>query len=226
MAPTQQAQDKLNHWKHWIEKDFRDDMTALLVSREIQRSWNQILENANWPPKGNGIFNYWVNINYRNSIVVAIRALTDLRRDTRSLMRLLQDLDRHRKLLPQLGIDSNRIEGDILRLTEIPNRIKRYVNLNIAHIANQKPSVPLTFGEIHQAADDIYDIYHHWHQTICKVVAVPPTVTETQLNQWELLFTQPWITPEQALQFSNNRKHEYAKRFGTWNYLRPDQRLY
>lgn len=224
LAPTQQAQDKLDHWRHWIEQDLSNQMVALLVSREIQRSWNDILENGNWPPRGNGIFNNWVNINYRNSIMIAIRALTDKRKDTRSLMRLLMDLDKHRNLLPELDMDGSRIQNDIRQLSEMPSKVKKYVNLKIAHISTQQPGTALTLGEVHGVATDLYDIYHHWHQTICKVVAVPPTVTETLLDQWELLFTRPWITRAQAEQFSTERKKEYERRFGTWAYLRPDER--
>lgn len=201
-------------------------MIELLVSREIQRSWNEILENADWPRKGNGMFNQWVNINYRNSIMVTIRALTDVRKGTRSLMRLLMDLDKNSHLLQELDVDHIRVKEDIRQLTEIRSKVKEYVNLRIAHVSTRDLETPLTFAEVHEAATIIYDTYHYWHQAICDVVAVPPTVTDTLLDHWELLFTRPWITRDQARQLSNNRKSEYEERFGTWAYLAPDERIY
>ena len=127
-------------------------------------------------------------------------------------MQLLQDLDRDHELLRQLCIDPSPIGNHIQQLTDNPDQIRRYVNLNIAHIANHKPRVPLTFEEVHQAADDIYNIYHYWQQKICGVTAIPPTITETLRDPWEHLFTRPWITPEQATQIVEQRKAEHHNR--------------
>ena len=225
MASAKQIETKHQHWKQWIEGPLSLHMDTLLASREIQRSWDEIIENTNWHKTSSSFFHQWVNINYLNSILVAIRAITDINKNTRSLMRLLMDYKKHRPILQQLDIDTTRIENDIDQLTEIRNNIKGYVNFRIAHYSASPPNTIPTVGEIHQAATVIYDIYHHWHQTVCEVNAYPPTVTMTPKNQWEMLFTQPWITPEQAEQFSNNRKTEYEQRFGTRaGYLTPDER--
>ena len=198
MPPTQKPQDKLEDWQTWLADDLRDHMCRLLASREIQRSWNEILETTDWSPYSNGTFNEWVNNNYIDSLAVDIRAITDRSQDTRSLKLLLDDLEKSRSLLPQLSIDPTNLSIHNSQLTAIRTKVGDYVNRRVAHHSTRPRRYTLTIGDVHQAADTLYDIYHHWHQNVCNVISVPPTVTDTALDQWECLFTQPWISPNQS----------------------------
>lgn len=215
MSPTQQARDKLSLWRTWLTNELSNDMSALLASREIQRSWNEILEVADWRPRGNGMFNTWVNRNYLDALAVDIRAITDRRRDTRSLKRLLDDLEKHRILLAPLNIDDAELTNHINQLTAINKQVGDYVNRRIAHHSRKPRRTQLTIGDLHEAADTLYDIYHHWHQNVCNVISIPPTVTDTQLEYWECLFTQAWINSEQAARIVESRRTEYTQRFAT-----------
>ncbi len=216
MPQTQRPQDKLEDWKTWLSNDLRDHMCRLLASREIQRSWTDILEATDWSPYDNGTFNEWVNNNYLDSLAVDIRAITDRSEDTRSLIRLLDDLEKNRGLLPQLGIDATDLGSHNRQLAAIRAKVGDYVNRRVAHHSTRPRRHTLTVGEVHQAADSLFNIYHHWHQNVCNVISVPPTVTDLPLDQWECLFTRAWVTPDQATHIAERRRTEYQKRFGTW----------
>ena len=125
MSPTQKPQDRLEDWKTWLAEELRDEMCGLLASREIQRSWNEILEVADWSDYDNGYFNEWANRNYLDALAVDTRAITDRSRDTRSLKRLLDDLDNNRILLPQLGIDDNHLTDHNSQLATIQPKSRR-----------------------------------------------------------------------------------------------------
>ena len=125
MPPTQKPQDKLEDWQTWLADDLRDHMCRLLASREIQRSWNELLETTDWSPYSNGTFNEWVNNNYIDSLAVDIRAITDRSQDTRSLKLLLDDLEKSRSLLPQLSIDPTNLSSHNSQLNRNPYKGRR-----------------------------------------------------------------------------------------------------
>lgn len=226
MSPSQQAKDKLDHWKLWLTEDLWDPMSRLLMSREVYRCWHDVLLTATLPPDSSGVFTVWVNDNYLKALMVAIRAVADKRRDTRSLRRLLDDLGKHRSLLTQLRIDQTLLSQHIDQLTAITDDVTKYVNRRLAHHSRKQRQEALIVEGVHEAADMLYDIYHHWYQAICKTTLVPPTVTDTPQQSLERLFTQPWISRSQADQITNKRMSEYQRRFGAWPILHPEQRGY
>ncbi len=201
---TQQAQDKLKHWREWLDGDLFEYMNKMLYQREVFRSWNEIVGEASYPPNVSGLFNVWVNVNYLDSLSVTIRALCDRRTDTTSLWRFLMDMKKHHTLLSREWwentwrpsdhatrtlfpddyrrhlerfekmsngnpyIDRTYIQKYIDELNELSKNVKGHVDLSVAHTSkhreSKRPKLPI--GEIHSAADGIYDIFRHWYQLI------------------------------------------------------------
>ncbi|MDE0675181.1 MAG: hypothetical protein F4Z79_00350 [Acidimicrobiia bacterium] len=103
----------------WLQ-ELQGPIWGMLNSREVFRSWNELVGAAEWPEHTNGHFIQWVNRNYLRSLMVTIRAMNDERRDTRSLRRLLQNI--RRRPLPDMATD--RIDDCVDLLTNASEAVR------------------------------------------------------------------------------------------------------
>lgn len=212
MVGQQPQSDKHIEWQEWINGDLREHMNRMFGMREIFRSWNDMLGETNHPPHVSGMFHAWVVDNYVKGLAVAVRTACDDNKRSKSLLRLLRSVKRHQSLLVP-AINPLIIQDDIDELLDLSANVKQYVNMRVAHVGQNPPHYGgLSVGDIHQAADRAYEIYHRWHERLCNVVLYPPTVTEVLGQSWEYAFTRAWITEVQAAHLVHRRKDEHMQR--------------
>ena len=203
--PDRARRDYLREWL----QELRGPIWGMLNSREVFRSWNELVGAAEWPKHTNGYFNEWVNRNYFISLMVAIRAMNDKRKDTRSLRRLLQDIKR--RPLPNMATD--RVDDYIDLLTKVTEAVHKHVNVQIAHYNPSKvEDLGLTYGHIHEAADTICSIYQDLYTIIDDATVVPPSVADSSpYYPWEFLFTEAWVTHAEAYNIAQRRLDEWQR---------------
>ena len=190
-------------------QELQGPIWGMLNSREVFRSWNELVGAAEWPEHTNGYFIEWVNRNYLRSLMVTIRAMNDKDRRTRSLRRLLQNIKK--RPLPNMATD--RIDDCLDRLTNVSETVKKYVDENIAHYSLSKvEDLGLTYGDIHEAADTICGIYQDLHTIIDDATVVPPSVADSSpYSAWEFLFTEAWVTHDKAHDIAQRRLDEWQR---------------
>ena len=203
--PERARWDELREWL----QELQGPIWGMLNSREIFRSWNELVGAAEWPEHTNGYFIEWVNRNYLRSVMVTIRAMNDNRKDTRSLGRLLQNI----KKRPLANMATDRIDNCLDLLTNVSETVKKYVDENIAHYNPSKAEdLDLTYGDIHEAADTICRIYQDLHMIIDDATVVPPSVADSSpYFPWEFLFTEAWVTHDKAHDIAQRRLDEWQR---------------
>ena len=211
---------RLPTWAEWLDQLW-DDIHGLVHSLLIFRGWNEIVATADPQTATPGNFHQWVNHNYVAYLAVTIRRLTDTRRDTVSLVRLLDDVARHTsdisrswfvsRAIPQdrrlaeeqfdqlstadgTHMDRRIPRGDRERLMTDCDKIKSYVDTQIAHLGREQlPEEGPTFEDAHSASASIYALYRKWYE-ILKERSLAPMLPEP----WQQIFTVPWLSPDQA----------------------------
>ena len=203
--PDGSRRDELREWL----QELQGPIWGMLNSREVFRSWNELVGAAEWPEHTNGYFIEWVNRNYLRSVMVTIRAMNDNRRCTRSLRRFLLDI----KKRPLANMATDRIDNCIVRLTEVAETVHKHVNEQVAHYNPSKAEdLGLTYGDIHDAADTICRIYQDLYTIIDDAAVVPPSVADSSpYSPWEFLFTEAWVTHDQAHAIAQRRLDEWQR---------------
>lgn len=194
--------------REWL-RELQGPIWGMLNSREVFRSWNELVGAAEWPEHTNGYFNEWVNRNYRSLLMVTIRAMNDDRRDSRSLRRLLRDIKK--RPLPNMATD--RIDECMDRLTRVSEAVKKHVDKLIAHYnPSEAEDLGLTYRDIHDAVDTICCIYQELRMIIDGATVVPPSVADSSpYFAWEFLFTEAWVTHDQAHDIAQRRLDEWCR---------------
>ncbi len=215
---------RLPIWIDWLDQLW-DDVHGLVHSLLIFRGWNEIVAAADSHTTTPGNFHQWVNHNYVAYLAVTIRRLTDTRRDTVSLVRLLDDVARNtsdlsrewflaraipqdrplaerqfRQLSTASGAHiAQRIpRGDRERLIADCDKIKSYVDTRLAHLRREQlPVEGLTFGDAHRAGASIYSMYRKWHEILTEH-SLAPLLPEP----WQQIFTIPWLNTAQATEIA------------------------
>lgn len=85
----------LDDWSEWLEDDLFQQVHQLVRQREVFKSWNEIVDVAVPESKTRGLFHAWVNCNYVTSLAVGVRRMCDQDTRTRSLVRLLNEIEDH-----------------------------------------------------------------------------------------------------------------------------------
>ncbi len=100
-------------------------------------------------------------------------------------------------------LDPKIVYQDIQELDKMSDKVRPYANKYVAHLDKDRQKFGLAMGSLHSAADKLYEIFHRWHDFLCKVNSSVPSV-----RQWENDFTKPWITREQAGKIVSRRRAE------------------
>lgn len=225
--------DWLEDWREWLEGDLFQQVHEILQQRLVFKSWNEIVDVAATDSKTPGLFHAWVNHNYIAALAVGVRRMCDRDTRTRSLVRLLEEIKEHAPELtrewwmgrwwppddepsePYLAqfdelssggdhVDPAVVQADLDRLTEVSGVIREYVNKFVAHLDGDRARVgPVTLGELHEAADTVYEVFHRWYELVTNV-----TLTVPAIEHWETVLTRPWITEEQAFAIFERRRAE------------------
>lgn len=180
--------------------------------------------------KTRGLFHAWVNYNYFTSLAVGIRRLCDPDSRTRSLVRLLTEIEEHvaeltgdwrvgrrsraggepseryLKEFDELSsegehVDPALVRKDLEELHKALEAVKPYVNKYVAHLdADRKSFGSVKLGELHAAVDRVYQVFHCWYQLVSNVILTAPLV-----EPWEHGFTVAWITEDQAFRATRSK---------------------
>lgn len=215
---TTDSLKKLEKWKVWLEGDLTQQINRIMHQRETFKSWNDIVEVAAAGSKSSGLFHTWVNYNYIQALTIAIRRMHD--KDTRSmsLRCLLIDIKSHPSVLSRNWRESKLsdrgeynlpelIDMEIVKLDNSSEQVKPYATKYVAHLDGDRESIERpNLGELHKAADLLYEVYHRWYELICQVVLLSPS-----RRPWEQIFTVPWITVPQAEVIVGRRKAEFGE---------------
>lgn len=101
-------------------------------------------------------------------------------------------------------LDPDIVDEDKKKLEQIYNKMRPYVNKHVAHLDADRRELPgLTFGELHEAANLVCEVFYRWNYYICGVNPSIPSV-----EPWENAFTKSWITEEQARVIATQRRTE------------------
>jgi len=87
------SEERLATWIEWLEGDLFQAMTSLVYQVHTYRSFNAMMDFASEESKSNGWFHRWVRVNYRDSVLSAIRRQSLRSSDDRSIIRLLMELE-------------------------------------------------------------------------------------------------------------------------------------
>lgn len=230
----QELPDRLLAWSEWLQGPLSKEVNSIQYKRDAFNSWTDIHDATNGFDGKGSMFRWWVTDNYIHALAMAIRRLSDKNPKTRSLMSLLLDIQQHRDVLTRewwdhKGIYRNtrfyrdkhqeylrtfdlissngyvshaHVQQYIDRLIEDSRAVKAFADKRIAHM-DRNPNTPLSWEELHEPVDSVFEIYQHWHTEIAGSFPVKPLS-----SPWELVFTQKWITDEQAYEIAERRKRE------------------
>jgi len=201
------------------------DVIDMRAARRVWEGFQAIVGVAPEDARKYGTFHSWVNGNYVRSQGLAVRRQVDVDDDVVSLGRLLDRIakspsvfSRQRYLAelhpttPDLGnqffdalvgpgakaLDAATPLADLEGLSGGTAKVRDWVSNEVAHY-NAKTgqfSQGLTFGDVHEAMDLIFEIFNRYTQliygrTIAGSVTMPP---------WEAVFRVAWIPDEDAYQ--------------------------
>lgn len=223
----------LDDWSEWLKDDLFQQVHQLVQQREVFKSWNEIVDVAAPESKTRGLFHAWVNHNYVTSLAVGVRRMCDQDTRTRSLVRLLSEIeenaaeltrdwwagrwwpegddppDRYLDGFNELSsggdhVDPAVVRADLEKLADACKVVKGYVDKHVAHIDGDRQSLgPVTLGDVHTAADTVYEVFHRWYQLVTNTV-----LTVALVEPWEHGFTVPWITDDEASEIIARREAE------------------
>jgi hypothetical protein len=194
----------------------------LVVSKRTYEATGEIVRK-NSAVQSPGHFHDWLSRNYGLAAASGVRRLTDQRRDSVSLKRLLQEMSTAPQVLNRrsfialyqpavrhIGERSfDRITGvrgsahfpksiidkDLMKLDRAVKRIRRFVDTRLAHLdqKNNFRKLP-TFNDVSAAVDLIYALSKKYY-FVLKAIEKPEPVIE---DNWTDVFKQPWSAHESA----------------------------
>ena len=118
--------DKLTHWREWLDGDLKQHMFRILFSREVFRSWNDMLDITEHPVSVSWAFHAWVVNNYLTALSVSVRTACDPSSSAKSLLRFLEDVKRNPDVLAT-PVHRATVKKHIREMTEISEKVKAYV---------------------------------------------------------------------------------------------------
>ena len=215
MKPVTQSRKK---WRSWLKRIY-NDIQFLLISKHIYDEIGNIyLTNKEIQEPAD--FHDWVIRNYGISSSVTIRRLTDNRRDSISLIRLLGEIrdtpdaiSRRsyvrwynanmkwigKKRFDQLNgnkalshLSKTIIEKDIKQIIKSAKRIRRFVDTQVAHLdqKNKKRKYP-TFNELDNSIFTIERIFLKYQELLTGTS--PQTLLPIWSYDWKTIFKTSWL---------------------------------
>jgi hypothetical protein len=199
------------------------DVVDMRAARRVWEGFQTIVGGAPEDARKYGTFHSWVNGNYIRSQGLAIRRQVDLSDDVVSLGRLLDHiakfptvLSRERYLgelhptTPDMGNEffdalagpgakSINPATPLAHLDELRQgtaKVRNWVSNEVAHY-NKKTgefSEGLTFGDVHEAMDLIFQVLNHYN----RLILGSTTAGSVTMPPWEAVFRVAWIPDEDA----------------------------
>ena len=197
-----------------------NSLTLLFSSRFFYREFVEII-NANPKLRRGNHFLTWIANNYLFSASMSLRRLLDRRRDTNSLVQLINALKRDKYLLSReiyirkfiegsgfterdanyffdliAGVGTNdydigRIDDEMKKIEENWDRLKSYIDERIAHESRNLSSDLPTVSDLDECIDKLGEIT----KPIIEVLVCKSISSYTPDIQypWREVFSFPWI---------------------------------
>jgi len=205
--------DHEQRWRDWLGT-IDQDITTVYLFRSTWLTVGQIVRaNSNIPPSH--FFAYMASI-YGTSQALALRRLTDERKDVVSLARLVMDLKRHASQLTlewwltlqdgsevsdfrqftKAGMnhfDPAIADEDLTLLRQAVAPVRTYVDHHLAHHDRDPTKSIPTFGDIHAALDSVGGVFRRYYALLTG--ADRPIMVPVPQPGWHLPFTVPWLPP-------------------------------
>lgn len=206
-------------WLEWWDAIHRD-LTDLTVNRMVWRAFTAIWEDRDPPLPDSFLFTYLART-YVHSQVMGVRRLVDPRKDVRSFVRLLMDIEGNVRLISReyfvgryewghqwLGdehfqefdphetgyLDPGIVKGDIRALKSATEDLTNWANHHVAHIALMPTSQVPTFNALDTTLDQVESIWKRW-TAILKGFGLL-SITPVPQYDWLAPLKVPWITSE------------------------------
>jgi hypothetical protein len=215
---------KFAKWLRWIEK-IKGETQTLLINKAVHEKYLDIVK-ANPEIQSPSDFHEWTIRNYGSFMIMAVRRQLDTDSDVISLKRLLEELRDNSTLLtkewfrtfyegmadnlpiPPSGFadadfesnagtfdyfDPEIAEVDLAKLDKLGKNIRKFANKKIAH--NTSVEVIVTFNEINAFVEEFEIVVKKY--ILLFTASAYSSLTPTWQDDWEEIFTKPWIKPRQ-----------------------------
>lgn len=147
-----------------------------------------------------GEFQALLHNTYITTLTIGIRRLTDKRKDTDSLMRLLLDMKKHLSKLNKFSeidpygktITHSLIDEKISTLEKGTSLSKAIANEFLAHKKRNPKSIRFNYDEIRKPLAEIFSVFKWCRMTILGKTLLK-AVPEIQ-NNWLEVFRFPWLS--------------------------------
>ena len=211
--------EKFEKWRRWVQSIQEDVETSLVHPRQVFREFaKRINANTEHIEEHDGdVFCYFVRECYVSHVAMAIRRQVKVKRESVSLLGLLQEILKcssqftYQFYLQNFPIDPNYVEWqpstfaefsgdgvtvtdsivqkDIRNLEAITIKVEDLADKSIAHLDKAGPGGSVTFGDLN-ACIDAFD------HLVCKYLKLITgggyTTLETKiLSNWTQIFTVP-----------------------------------
>jgi len=205
---------RLAKWQRW-QGQIEHELVSLLGSRQIYKSYGEIVTGNEAVQKGGPLFHNWIVDNYVTYVAMAIRRQADTDSDSVSLARLISDIRDHPESMTRVAhvafyenfivegygdraftanagpgdyIDPTIAEKDLEELREVSLSVSQLASRTIAHKSTRQ--VPeLTFNDI----DECIEVIKKIAQKYILLLSAAHNVLEPVMDDWQTIFTMKWI---------------------------------
>jgi hypothetical protein len=191
------------------------DVIKILKIQQIYKGLNDIINKNNELKNTKNAFYGWMATVYLDSVVMGIRRHIKKRRNTISLIRLLDEIKRNHKVISrdryikmysgpefiankefdefagvsQPFIDVNQIEKDIVELKKKADYIEKFADKMIAHLDELEIVEFPEYTEVQDCIEYLKNLVKYYMRIICLTY----DDYEISFHDWQRIFRQPWI---------------------------------
>jgi HEPN superfamily AbiU2-like protein len=199
------------------------DVIDMRAARRVWEGFQTIVGVAPEEARKYGTFHSWLNGNYIRCQGLAVRRQVEVDDDVVSLGRLLDRISKAPSVLsrerylaqlhpmtPDIGneyfdslvgpgadaIDPATPLEHLEALRQKTAKVKKWVDKEVAHYEKNTGqfSQHLTFGDVHQALDAIFEVLNHY----CRLLLGTTIAGSISMAPWETVFRVAWIPDEAA----------------------------
>ncbi len=202
-------------WTTWI-KEIVHDVGMILDSRATFDGYIEIVKR-NPDVQNPSHFHTWVKRNYSDSVVMVIRRHLDKTKKTKSLIKLLEEIQRkpyiltrkwHRTIYDTLGegyadsdfdrlagageiFDKKIVKEDLSKIAELGHRIDTYANDHLAHRSHNPTKDIPNYNDLNALIDEFEKIVSRYIELF---TGSHYTTLKPELQyDWESIFLIAWI---------------------------------
>ncbi len=175
--------------------------TEISYLANIDDIYNQLLAIMRTHPelRKGGHFHSWLQNTYITTLMVGIRRLTDTRKDSDSLKRLLLDVKKNLRCLTQnrdtdgygRKITQRLIDEKINKLTSESDQVIKITNDFLTHKKKNPKAIRFRYSELRRILATIFSTYKWCRMTISRKTPLSPV--PVMQGNWLEIFRYPWL---------------------------------